>query len=450
MQNFLFRKVELWVVLLVAVLAWAGMIGFGTMVLDTERGEDRFGAAGRGALALAEVPDNLRQLLKERDALVAKRWDRFDGLPGGLSLAPGAAPLPGYLLLSRFDGDARRNIVELMSMADGKVLHTWRPSPADLLKDAPRTSLIATFTNWDNTRYRVIHPLLMPDGALIIKDHQSYPMRIDACSRLIWREDKILAHHSTEPDGDGGAWMPGLVEPSQIPGVEPAWREDSLLHIDGNGNVLSNESLPQLFIDKGREWALYNASHREIDPLHLNDVEPVLQDGPYWKKGDLFLSMRHTSEIMLYRPSTHEIVWSKQGPWLAQHDVDMIDDHRIAVFDNHTYDRGLGARVDGANRVVVYDFRTGEVSAPWDKALADLRVQTLTEGLFTILPTGDLMVEEQNGGRILVLAPDGTTRATYINRAADGRVYQLAWSRWIDPALGAQALAALAKTGTCG
>ena len=449
MQRFLFRKVELWIVLLILLLAYAGMVGFGAMVLDTERGEKRFGAVGRGALAVAEVPDTVRDLLTRRDALVAKKWERFKDMPAGLSLAPGAAPLPGYLLASRFDGDLRRSVVDLVSLADGKVLHSWRPLAEDLMQGAPRTSLIATFSNWENDRFRIIHPLLMADGALIIKDHQSYPMRIDACGKRLWREDKVLAHHSTESDGAGGAWMPGLVEPSQVPGVEPGWREDALLHINGNGNVLSNESLAQIFIDKGREWALYNASHRETDPLHLNDIEPVLQDGPYWKKGDLFLSMRHTSEVMLYRPSTREIVWSKQGPWLAKHDVDIIDDHRIGVFDNHAYDRGLGARVEGANRVAIYDFSTGQVSGPWDKALADLKVQTLTEGLFTILPGGDLMVEELNGGRIIVLAPDGTTRATYINKAGDGRVYQLGWSRWIDPALGRAALAALAKAGPC-
>ena len=75
------------------------------------------------------------------------------------------------------------------------------------------------------------------------------------------------------------------------------------------------------------------------DPIHLNDIEPVLADGPYWKKGDLFLSLRNVSAVMLYRPSTDEIVWIKRGPWIAQHDVDILDDHRIGIYDNAVEER---------------------------------------------------------------------------------------------------------------
>ena len=449
MQRFLFRKVELWLVLFLALLAIIGSIGFGAVVLDTERDQKNFGPIGRAALAVANVPETVRQMLKRKTAMAAVKWDRFKDQPGGWTFAPGAPTLPGYLLLSRYDGTARRHIDELVSMADGKVLYTWRPDADALLADAPRTSLVADFTGWDNEHYRTIHPFLLADGSLIIKDHQNYAMRIDACSKRLWLQDKLLAHHSTESDGEGGVWMPGLIEPPTFTDVQPDWREDAFLHLDADGNILSMESLPQLFMEKGRDWALFNASHRERDPVHLNDIQPVLQDGPFWKKGDLFLSMRHTSEIMLYRPSTREIVWSKQGPWLAQHDVDILDDHRIAIFDNHAYDRGLGARVDGANRVTIYDFTTGQTTGPWDKALAELGVETLSEGLFSILPDGTLMVEEENSGRLLFLAPDGAVRATYINNAEDGKTYRLGWSRWIDPALGDQALKSLAGV-SCG
>ena len=44
------------------------------------------------------------------------------------------------------------------------------------------------------------------------------------------------------------------------------------------------------------------------DPLHLNDIEPVLYDGNYMKKGDLLLSVRNISLIILYRPSNNKIL----------------------------------------------------------------------------------------------------------------------------------------------
>ena len=63
-------------------------------------------------------------------------------------------------------------------------------------------------------------------------------------------------------------------------------------------------------------------------------MQPVLIDGEYFKKGDLFLNFRHTSMVMLYRPSTNDL-WYKQFPWEFQHDVDVLDLNRISVYNNN-------------------------------------------------------------------------------------------------------------------
>ncbi|MCY1125271.1 hypothetical protein OU426_00240 [Frigidibacter sp. RF13] len=440
MQSFVFRKVEVWLVLLIVILLCAGAIGFAGAALDAERGKNRYGSVGRASLAIASIPEDLRKLLNDRESLTTMQQGRFSDQPAGWMLSPGAAPLPGYLLLSRHDGEGRHHVVELVSLADGNTLHRWQPSAASLLAGAPRTSPHVDTTHWDDAHLRAIHPLLMPDGSLIIKDHETFATRIDACGRLLWRQDQMIVHHSTESDGEGGFWIPGLIEPSTFDDVEEGWREDALVHFDEDGSILKVISLAQVLVDHGRDWALFNASHRKRDPVHLNDIEPVLTDGPYWKKGDLFLSMRHTSEILLYRPSTNEILWSQQGPWLAQHDVDVLDDHRISIFDNHAYDRGKGPRIDVASRVVIFDFATGQITMPWKAALDRLEMRTVSEGLQTILPDGGLMVEEENAGRILFLAPDGALRAQFINRAPNGKTYRLGWSRWIDPDLGQEVL----------
>jgi hypothetical protein len=194
---------------------------------------------------------------------------------------------------------------------------------------------------------------------------------------------------------------------------------------------------------------MFTAGDYQKDPVHLNDIQPVLKDGPYWKAGDLFLSFRHMSMIMLYRPATDEIVWTHQGPWLAQHDVDILDDSRIAVFNNNAYERGTLARVHGTNEITVYDFATGETSQPWDAALTKADVKTLFEGLFTVLPDGTAMVEEENSGRLLFLGRDGTVRGEFINTGADGIAYRMGWTRYMTVAEGEAALAKL-SAATCG
>lgn len=448
MQRLLFAKIEIWVVLLLCLFGLVGLFAFGAVVLDGERKAGRFGLAGPAALAVAEIPYTVKAMLSADRAMAAFFAHRFDDRPTGWSFGPGPRP-EGYLLLSRYDGDRSRHVVELVSLADGQVRHEWLPDADRLLADAPRSSGIAEYTNWNTKHYRVIAPILATDGTLVIKDHQSYLYGLDACSQKLWSQYDVLLHHSTESDGAGGWWIPGYVEPSAVERVSADFRDDALVHLGPRGEILWQKSLTQIFLDHGMEYALFSAGDYQVDPIHLNDIEPVLADGPYWKKGDLFLSFRHLSMIMLYRPATDEVVWKWQGPWLAQHDVDILDATRIAVFNNNAYDRGTDARVHGTNEIVVHDFATGEMSQPWAAAMKVADVKTLFEGLFAVLPDGSAMVEEENAGRLLFLGQDGTVRAEFINKSANGLAYRMGWSRHLTQAEGEAALARLAAT-TCG
>ena len=56
-------------------------------------------------------------------------------------------------------------------------------------------------------------------------------------------------------------------------------------------------------------------------------------------------------------------------------------------------------------------------------------VRTRTQGRSQILPNGDLFVEETNYGRTLYFDSDGSLRWTHVNRAKNGNVYNLGWSR---------------------
>ena len=444
MRNILFARVELWLVLLLFLFGLIGMIGFGVLVLDGERETDRFGALGPAALDVAEIPDTVKALMKGDTTMQAFQPHRFGDKPAGWTFAPDAG-LTGYVLLSHYDGDRRRHVVQLVSLADGAVKHEWLPD-ADTLLPAPPDSALIEPTLWNTAHYRAIHPYLTPDGTLVIKDHQSYLFGLDGCSKALWSQTGELFHHSTESDGAGGYWIPGYVDPSAVERTTEDFNDDALVHVGPKGEVLWKKSVTQILLDHGMEYDLFGAGRYQDDPIHLNDLEPVLEDGPYWKKGDLFLSFRHLSMIMLYRPATDEIVWYQQGPWLAQHDVDILDDHRIGVFDNNAYDRGTGARVHGTNEIVVHDFTTGADTMPFDPAFKETEAHTLFEGLFTLLPDGAAMIEEENSGRLIFARPDGTELAEFINKGKDGNSYRMGWSRYMSQAEGD---AALAKLTTC-
>ena len=167
----------------------------------------------------------------------------------------------------------------------------------------------------------------------------------------------------------------------------------------------------------------------EIDPIHLNDIQPVNYDSQYWKKGDVFLSLRHQSMVLLYRPSTNQIIWKKTGPFFHQHDIDILDNHRISIFNNNSKNFVDGGVVDGHNEVIIYDFKTNEYSSYLKDSLIENDVRTITEGRSQILPNGDLIIEESNFARTLYFNTDGSLRWSHVNRAEDGSVYIVGWSR---------------------
>jgi hypothetical protein len=170
-----------------------------------------------------------------------------------------------------------------------------------------------------------------------------------------------------------------------------------------------------------------------------------LADGPYWKRGDVFLNLRNLSMVMLYRPSTDSIVWSKTGPWTSQHDVDIVDDHRIRVYNNDVQDRGGKPVYDGYSDIVTYDFATDSVTREMVDVFEREKIMTFHAGLHTDLPGGVTMIEDSRDARFMIVSADGKVLADFLNRSADGHIYQLGWSRYIEQDYGDRVLAAVTK-----
>jgi hypothetical protein len=460
----MFRKVELWVVGLICVAAFVGMILFGAIArktADTAEGNKRFGLVGEAALALSlapeklmrtgrllingdSIPDVIRYLRNENN-LIAKETPGIAGKAGfRFSYPAGTRPDAGYLLLSRYDGDDERSYVELVDLNAQTVLHRWAPDiDAINAQSHLQSHLINLARDMNLRRYMIYHPYATEDGGLLIKS-ESPLVKIDACSRVVWINDVDIFHHSTERDDSGMFWAATRQEPVTIKDVNPdKFWDDSIAMVAPDGKLLMNRSVSQILIDNGLENLIWR---NDDDPIHLNDIEPVRKDGPYWRKGDLFLSLCSPSTVMLYRPSTNKVIWRKDGPWSKQHDVDILDDHRISIFNNNGKGRWAAPRKAEVN---IYDFATGEVTSPWRAALERLDVWAPIESLAEVLPNDELFVEGQQQGRLIRLTRDGDVVWEYVNRAKTGRVFVLGWSRLLDTATGSRLAETLARVD-CG
>lgn len=357
------------------------------------------------------------------------RGQRFKG-EAGWSLPPESAPPGMAVVLSRYDGDEKRGVVEIVDLDSGKTVHAWRPDveAINALSRAPERVLHLK-RDYGRRRYVMTHPYALDDGSLVYHGMGSPLVKIDACSRVVWTVDGDF-HHSIERDADGDFWTVETFHPPTIPFVDSDFNDDAISEISPDGRLLFRKSAAQILIDNKLHHIVYSHDKYDPDPIHLNDVQPVMADGPYWKSGDLFLSFRNPSMVALYRPSTNEVIWHKQGPWLMQHDVDIISDHEIAVYNNNTAATPKGGKTIGSNNIVIYDFADAKTREPFTAGFKKQHIHTETNGLFRFLPDGSVMVEEHDYGRLLALTPDGEVRWSYVNRAPnDGRVYHLGWSR---------------------
>jgi hypothetical protein len=446
------KNVPLWLLALVVFVGINLVVLFGWSVQYVNEGGKRLGRLGPVVTTIASFPSLVKEALyevgllsyKARDGkadtvtrppqLIENRFPELDGFKKNGLLQAGAANDPGYLLESVYDYVREQAVVRLVRIRDGQVLHEWVPDLKELAALHDRSSFNLDFypAQIRPVRYRIMHPLLLDDGDLIF--HGNGPMfRIDACSRVKWVLDKHF-HHAIEADANGDIWTGSLVEPSNYSSEYFGdYIDESIVKVSPEGKVLFEKSISQILEENGQRGLLFGTARYEHDNLHFNDAQPALYSTDYWKKGDLLVSVRNRSVVFLYRPSTNKILWLQVGPWLLQHDPDFVGQSKISVFGNDVIRRledGKEFQPEGHNNVYVFDFATGETTAPWRDIMREEKVSIDFEGLHEILDNGDVYIEETMNGRLLRLSKDAVVWEA-VSRVDDNTLAMLTWSRYL-------------------
>lgn len=340
----------------------------------------------------------------------------------------------GYLLFSGVDPTAKRSVVQLIRIADGAVIARWNPDWPAIYAQVASKGL--TYVGGPNVA-RAFHPVLLDDGDIIFNNDTSL-VRMKSCSpKPVWVLDDVM-HHSNELDLDGSLWVPSVSKDglADNPWLNDRIQDNALAHVSTGGRVLDKQSFARILRDNGLQAMLLGTSGHQLnkDPIHLNEIRVARQSGRHWQRGDLLMSARHLSTVFLYRPSTGKILWHQTGPWMNQHSADFVDDHRISVFDNNVVS---GAPKEHAfllpsdtNRVLLYDFDTGQASQPFATLLAETRPITITEGRARVLPDGGLFIEETNYGRQLRFTQDRLLWSR-VNDYDVKRIGMVSWSRYL-------------------
>lgn len=293
----------------------------------------------------------------------------------------------------------------LVNLKTDAIVHTWklkgeRPAPG--------------FRNF---------AMMLPDKGLLYYVHShNYMARIDSNSNLIWElEYDGILHHSIALDDENGIWIcsrpyyVGAYSDTVYFNSTSAYPlvDESITKVDLNtGEVLYNKSLTEMYLEHGMNPVLtyYTSIELSGDVFHINDIEPVLKTSGSLTKGTLLLSLRAQSSVIHFDPATNKIlnIW-KEGLH-CQHDIDIVDDSIISVFNNNApgqvnlffdpKDPNVPALTLSQNRRFLYDGTNVEDCI--DDMFEQNEIFTATEGLIERLPSGRVFVEEQNDFNIWV------------------------------------------------
>jgi len=269
--------------------------------------------------------------------------------------------------------------------------------------------------------------------------------KLDRDSNLIWKNLDHF-HHDFDIGPDGRIY--GLTHafrkqaPKGVDHLGLPILEDFLAVVSPDGRTLKKIPLIDAINRSDFRRLLWLVPYYSLgDPLHANGVDfldeaaaaRLARKVPQAAAGQVLLSFRELAggTIMLLDVQTEKIVWAMRGPWMSQHDPDILPDGDILLFDNRGH---FGP--DGESRVVEVDPGNGRIV--WQYAGdAGHFFQSMIRGDQVRLPNGDTLITESDGGRLLEVTPADQIVWEFINPVRGGKQDQripiLNWAERIDP-----------------
>jgi len=266
-----------------------------------------------------------------------------------------------------------------------------------------------------------LHVEPLDDGGLLASVADQRLMRLDRRSNRLWSV-RARFHHDFQLGGDGRIYAL-IRREDRIPAIDPEvdcvvdWVEV----LSPDGEVLDELSVldairrsPYAYLLPLSEVGTFDREDGAIDVLHTNHVEVfdghLAERSPLFARGNLLLSLRALSAVVILDGTTHQVLWL-WGPnnLLYQHDPTPLDDGHLLIFDN-----GIKH-----SRVVELDPLTEKIV--WRYTAGDLFSRT--RGSVQRLPNGNTLITASNTGYVFEVTPEGERVWTFADPhfTPDGR-----------------------------
>ncbi len=381
--------------------------------------------------ALIDFPDMFKETVKE----VKKLPDTFVKTPEGFNTINNLEI--DVKTLIPYSTSNNERTIELRNLKNNESLYEWNVK------------------NPHKPQSRIMDPLLLPNKEIVYSfNGVTGLIKIDSLGNQIWKQPKMAHHHSLNLDSAGNVWACSYKKENgafiiykgkfKLGDQSYNFIDNTICHLDvSTGEILFHKSIVDILVENKLEHLILKSNNAE-DPFHLNDVEPALSTTKNYKEGDLFLSFRNISCLMHYRPNTNKVIEIIEGPFYSQHDVDILSDSTISLFNNnsHTIKQKTANGWRKANdqkdygsfysSVIGYNLNTHEFFDISNKAFVKNSIFTYTEGKAEQLPDGSIFIEEQNSGLIWVLKDDEAIyKGVYISQH-EGYHHLPNWTRIIN------------------
>jgi len=337
------------------------------------------------------------------------------------------------LILSRYNGELKQNIVEIIDLIDFSVIHRYTIDFFDLNKQIDFSKYDPSFRNYAiPVRLRSFDIEIDDDLNLysVLGEYGGPLLKVDQCSKVINLNQDVRAHHSLQRGLDktfltlnNNYPINEFVANKLNLKKDTNFKDNGIVRFDEDLNILYSKSLLELLIKNKILPTSFYLQDSKTDPIHANDVEEAVNDTNHWKKGDLFISSRNLSAIIHLRPSDNKIINFIQGPHINQHDIDIISDHEISFFNNNSR---IGHGINEFSEILIYDFEDNKFKSKFKNTVEKEKIYSYTGGGHHIFKNGSLLILEQNSAR-LVMFDKSEEKVLQFTNVYNEDIYPISW-----------------------
>lgn len=422
-EKFMTKKISMWFFLLCVLLGIIGATIFGSAVRHVVKGGILLGKVGILVENIAKFPGKVIILFKSHSTEISpqilKAKEKYLIKDYNLS-----KNYDGYLLVSSYDQDGSH--IYLLDIENKKKIYEWRPPLNQIYKRAPN------FTEGINTPryYRSQHPLFFKNGDLVFSSGDGPLLRLSKCNEIKWIVSDQF-HHSIHFDETTNIIY--AIKTFKKNKNNLLFLEDGFSLIKPNsGEVIKEYSIHEILMeDEGSLGLVYGVGEFEKDRYHINSVIPIKNSDNFFEKGDLVISIRNLSTVIVFRPKEKKIVWKKTGPWINQHDARYLGNGKMSIFANNIV-RGLPQKYEFVidhSDIFFLNIKDEKIERPFKDIF--VKSKQRSGGIYRPINDDEGIVELHSDAKIMKISKTKGILWEHQNYLGNDKKGNINWSRYI-------------------